>query len=278
MLDVMAAALAGEAAAGAIVHDFPDPDGEAAWLRYLLSTGEGWVAETDGAVVGFGIAAWRGAIHWLVSLFVRPEAQGRGIGRLLLERLWPPARGGDRATLVDAVSRPATSLYLRAGLTPRWPVLAFEGAAAPDAGKECGVHLQDDWPQAAQRVAGIDASVFGAARPADHAHWTQAGSAFRSVWTGDGEWLGYARWSPSGRLGPVALAKGADWPAALEALAAEMARGQLGRLRVMVPAVNEPALRWCVERGMRYRGMEIVVATRLPRLWNRCLIHRAGLP
>lgn len=278
MLDVMAAALAGGAAAGAIVHNFPDPDGEVAWLRYLLSTGEGWVAEIDGAVAGFGITAWRGAIDWLASLFVHPAKQGCGLGRLLLDQLWPDGLDGDRATVVDVASRPATSLYLRAGLMPRFLVLAFEGAAAAGTGNAGDVHLQDDWAQMAERVAGVDSAVFGAARPGDHAQWTESGFAFRSVWTAAGEWLGYARWSPFGRLGPVVLAEGADWPAALGALTAEASPDRLGRLRLMVPAVNEPAMRWCREQGMHYQGMEIAMATRLPGVWSRCLIHRAGLP
>ena len=278
LLAVMSAALAGEAAAGAIVHTFQDPEGEAAWLRYLLSTGEGRVAEIDGGVAGFGIAATRGATRWLVSLFVRPEAQGRGLGRLLLGQLWPSGFEGERATLVDAASRPATSLYLRAGLTPCFPVLAFEGP--PSRGPAGGhrLRLHDDWGEVAERVAAADAAAFGAARPGDHAHWAERGFAFRSLWSDAGKWLGYARWSPSGRLGPVVLAEGTDWPAALGALAADAARDGHERLRLLVPAVNGSALRWCQSLGMHYLGMEIAMATRLPGAWSRCLFHRAGLP
>jgi hypothetical protein len=138
--------------------------------------------------------------------------------------------------------------------------------------------LLDDWETVAEGVGVADAAVFGAARPSDHAHWDGRGFAFRSLWAETGEWLGYARWSPAGRIGPVVLAEGADWRAVLEALVGEAVRAGLKYLRLMVPAVNEPALRWCVERGMHYQGMEILLATRLPGEWNRCLIHRAGLP
>jgi len=277
LLSLMSAALAG-GSAGAIIHDFPDPDGEEAWLHYLVSTGEGWVAEIDGAAAGFGITVERGATRWLVSLFVQPAYQRRGLGRLLLDQLWPPGFKGERATLVDAASRPAMSLYLRAGLTPRLSVLAFEGQPSAGSAGTQRLHLHDDWKEVAGKVHVADAAAFAAARPTDHAHWAERGFAFRSLWRDPGEWLGYARWSSSGRLGPVVLTEGVDWPAALEALAGEAARGGLERLRLMVPAVNEPALRWCVERGLHYQGMEILLATRLPGEWNRCLIHRAGLP
>lgn len=278
MLEVMAAALAAEAASGAIVHAFPDREQETAWLRHLLMTGSGWVAEIGGGLGGFGITAWRGSVHWLVSLFVRPDAQGHGLGRLLLGQLWPPESRSHRATLVDAASRPAVSLYLDAGLTPRFPVLAFEGRIESVEGGASGMATRDDWPEVVQRVAVVDAASFGAERSIDHAHWTDRGFAFRSLWTAAGEWLGYGRWSPSGRFGPVVLIDGADWPAALQVLAASAARTGPERLRLRVPAVNENALQACRTLGLRYQGMEIVMATRPLSGWNRCLIHRAGLP
>jgi GNAT superfamily N-acetyltransferase len=274
----MYAALAHEASAGAMVRVYPDASSEAAWLRYVLTTGSGWVAEKDGAVVGFGISAWRGGIHWLVSLYVRPEAQHKGVGRQLLEQIWSPYSGADRATLVDAASRPAMRLYLNAGLVPAMPVLAFAGVMQADEGLVRGLVARDDRETVAELTDKADEAAFGAARPGDHAHWTAAGFAFRSLWTSDGGWIGYARWSPSGRLGPVVLAEGADWPAALTALAAQAYQEQIERLRLMVPAANESALRWCQELRLSYQGMEIAMVTRMPGAWSRCLIHRAALP
>ncbi len=278
LLEVMSTALAGEAAGGAIEHTYTDRDLETAWLRHLVSIGEGWVAEVDGGAAGFGVSVRRGAIRWLVSLFVRPESQGRGVGRSLLDRLWPPASGEDRATLVDAASRPAVGMYLQAGLTPRFPVLAFEGSVRGGSAGSAGIHLEEDGPRVADQVASADAAAFGTPRREDHAHWAAGGFGFRSLRAVDDAWLGYACWSPAGRLGPVVLAEGADWMAALDALAREVTSAGLKRLRLMVPALNRPALRWCSERGMRYQGMEILLATRRPGDWSRCLIHRAGLP
>lgn len=278
MLDVMTAALSAEAASGTILHVLPDREQETEWLRYLLATGQGFVAEIDGHVAGFGITAQRGSVHWLVSLFVLPDAQGQGLGRLLLERLWPAGLRTHRATLVDAASRPATSLYLHAGLTPRFPVLAFEGRIESDEASPSGLAAREDWPEVMQRVAQADEAVFGAERSIDHAYWTDRGFAFRSVWTTAGTWLGYGRWNPSGRLGPVVLVEDADWLAALGTLAADATRTGTERLRLMVPAVNESALQACRTLGLRYQGMEIVMATQPLTGWGRCLIHRAGLP
>jgi GNAT superfamily N-acetyltransferase len=277
MLDLMAAALAAETASGAIAHAFPDRQREIDWLRYLLRIGAGRVIEVDRRMAGFGITARRGSISWLVSLFVRPERQRRGLGRLLLEQLWP-AGSGDRATLVDAASRAATGLYLYAGLTPRIPVLAFETDLLPAPGAAHSVRLEDDQTGVAAQVSSADEQAFGASRAEDHAHWTDRGFAFRSLWGAPGQWLGYARWSPSGRLGPVVLEARTAWPEVLDALAGELGRAGLTRLKVMAPAVNQEAVRACHALGWRYQGMEIAMATCALSGWDRCLIHRAALP
>jgi hypothetical protein len=74
------------------------------------------------------------------------------------------------------------------------------------------------------------------------------------------------------------LVEDADWLAALGTLAADATRTGIERLRLMVPAVNESALQACRTLGLRYQGMEIVMATQPLTGWGRCLIHRAGLP
>jgi GNAT superfamily N-acetyltransferase len=49
---------------------------------YLDRLGRGWVAELDGEVVGFAYGARADASIW--ALFVRPEHEGKGIGKELL--------------------------------------------------------------------------------------------------------------------------------------------------------------------------------------------------
>jgi GNAT superfamily N-acetyltransferase len=55
-----------------------------------FARGHLWVAEECGAVLGFAALDAGAASVW--ALFVDPEAEGRGIGRLLLERLVAEAR------------------------------------------------------------------------------------------------------------------------------------------------------------------------------------------
>jgi hypothetical protein len=124
----------------------------------------------------------------------------------------------------------------------------------------------------------LDSDAFGSHRPGDHAYWTEAGCAFRRLCDEDQIGLGYGRWDPAGRLGPVVLKEGANWPGALRVLSQEAADAGIGRLRLLVPATNAGALQACRGMGLRYLGSEIAMATCPLEGWSRCLIHRAGLP
>lgn len=73
----------------------------------IEDTGRGWVVEEEGEVVAFAIGNAITGNIW--ALFVRPECEGRGYGRLLhdtmvdwlwttqLERLWLTTEAGTRA-------------------------------------------------------------------------------------------------------------------------------------------------------------------------------------
>ncbi len=279
MQAILKASLEAEEAAGGIRHRFSDRGREIAWLRYLVDdpAGGSWVAEANGEPVGFGITARRGAASWLAYLFVAPSHQGRGLGRNLLARLWPTG-GETRATLVDASSRVAFGLYLVLGLMPRSSVLAFEGRL-PAAGEVSGsVRAAGGADQPDLRTDELDRQVFGAARSRDHRAWTEMGLAYRSLRNASGEWLGYARWTPAGRLGPVALVRADLWPEALKATIGEMSASGIDSVRLMVPGKNASAMGWVVERGFRYQGMEVALSTKPTGDWSRCLIHRAALP
>jgi GNAT superfamily N-acetyltransferase len=276
LLDIMAGALAVEAGAGAIVHGFPDREREIAWLEYLIGdeAGQAIVADVRGEPAAFGITAHRGGVCWLALLFTAPAAQGRGIGRRILAQLWP-ADSGPRATLVDGSSRVAMAIYLQHGLVPQSCVLAFEGATAPARGAVGVVLEQGEEPE---RIDALDAQVFGGARRNDHAFWSSHGFALRQLRGAAGEWLGYARWSPAGRLGPMALVGDGDWPGAVSAVVGEMHAAGVAGVRMMIPSQNRSALRWALESGWTYKGMEVALATQSIGDWSRCLFHRAALP
>src|SRR5438132_12960512 len=120
-----------------------------------------WVAEDGDTIVGFGFSWMTGKFWFLSQLFVRPEAQAKGIGQALLSKTLTQAeRNGaaNRALITFAYSIASTGLYLKNGLYPREPLYRMatpaQGVAQnlPDAGRditpitpwpECG-----DWPDA----------------------------------------------------------------------------------------------------------------------------------
>ena len=74
-----------------------------------------WVAEVDGAVVGF-LAYGDGELTWM---YVHPSHQGRGVGTALLRHLfsYAAAQGVHRIELTVLDGNPARRLYEREGFT-----------------------------------------------------------------------------------------------------------------------------------------------------------------
>src|SRR5690349_1738475 len=73
------------------------------YIRHLLEFDPlgGIVAEEDGEVIGVGWVHPRGAVATIGPLAVEPRAQGRGVGRHLLERLLELAgKGAPQVRLV----------------------------------------------------------------------------------------------------------------------------------------------------------------------------------
>ena len=86
----------------------------AATAAYITGPGRGWVAEADGAIIGFSIANRSGLI-W--ALFVRPGWDGRGIGtRLLADCIgWLRGIGVAEAFLDTGPGTRAEGFYRHAG-------------------------------------------------------------------------------------------------------------------------------------------------------------------
>ncbi|MEE1651501.1 GNAT family N-acetyltransferase [Brachybacterium sp. J144] len=98
-------------------------DGEAFWRGYFSPTGPVLIAEVDGVPAGMArlvVEDEAGPAH-LYSVWVAPEARGRGAGQLLLRTGadWLAARHPGTALRLDVVAtnRPARRLYERLGFT-----------------------------------------------------------------------------------------------------------------------------------------------------------------
>lgn len=176
---------------------------------------------TDGRrIVAFGSAVIRERLWYLSMLFVLPEFQGAGLGRVLLDRLLPDDPAMPRAVATDSVQPISNALYARYGLVPRMPLLSLTGLPQrPEAFGELPsgiVALPFEEIAAGQpdglghrmlveAIDTLDRDLVGSAHPADHRFLrteSRHGWLFRGP---DGSPVGYGYAGEAGRVGPVAV-------------------------------------------------------------------------
>lgn len=100
----------------------------AARTRRLVEVDPGgcWVAEDDSGVLGFATSMVREQLWLLATYALRPEAQGRGIGRMLLDRVEEYGARCPRAMLSASEDPKALRRYHAAGFALH-PQLVFRG-------------------------------------------------------------------------------------------------------------------------------------------------------
>jgi GNAT superfamily N-acetyltransferase len=82
---------------------------------YLERSGRGWVAETDGEIVGFSYADNVNASIW--ALFIQPGREGRGLGKALLAQAtdWLFEQGHECIRLTTGAGTRADRFYAAQG-------------------------------------------------------------------------------------------------------------------------------------------------------------------
>jgi GNAT superfamily N-acetyltransferase len=102
----------------------------------LETQGKGWVAEHQGRVIGFSMADREESIIW--ALFLLPEWEGQGLGRMLLDQAvgWLCGEGSERIWLTTEAGSRAEGFYahlgwVRVGMTDRGEV-QFELRCQPN--------------------------------------------------------------------------------------------------------------------------------------------------
>jgi GNAT superfamily N-acetyltransferase len=267
------------------VADDPQPPAKGPVLSgftYEMGQGALRVAEDDtGRVIGFGgSVSWdgpRGALTYLADLFIAPNAQSHGVGQALLRAL--PLRTGERCVHASVDPR-AAALYIRAGMTPRWPNLWL--VADP----QWGAHGLDGLPggdialvEAAATdpdLAAWDLRHFGYARPRDLA-WLVASREAQTFWfQRAGATIGYgfvqrrcpeSLWRPDAwTVGPI----GAETPEDARdcvCAATRWAVARAGVARLGVPGPH-PALAPLIAAGCRIVYNEMFLASSEARIFD----------
>jgi GNAT superfamily N-acetyltransferase len=200
---------------------------------HVQGTGHALVATApDGHLLGYAGAWSRDGDWFLASLFVSPDAQGRGVGSALLDGVW--GEHARRRTITDAIQPVSNVLYGRRGLLALTPILWFGGLPA----------VRPDVPPAAAEetvsLAAIDLAAYGFDRSVDHTYWERL--ARRTVSAG-----AYSYAFPGGSIGPVA---GETPAAAAAALTAELARAE-EPVALRIPASSRALVEVALRAGLR---------------------------
>jgi hypothetical protein len=232
----------------------------------LASDPDGYFcAVEEGQIRGMVSALVRGPVWYLSMFFVLPGAQGRGMGRALLERAlaYGEARAAEIRCTWATLDPRAQARYVMAGMAPRWPIYRLDGDAAAVARLTVRAGLdpreREVWcePAAAEKLT---AEVFGHGRADDLAHCRTDGGAALAIERG-GEFAAFA-YRRGERIGPAA---GRDEKALIKAVAAAAAAGAIGGKSVTarVPGACASLLAALVSSGFRLGDPTLFMASRL---------------
>jgi GNAT superfamily N-acetyltransferase len=230
------------------------------------------------AIDAFAVVVVRGPLRFLSMLFVLPGAQGRGLGRALLEAVLPDegqSRDTSRATSTDSAQPISNGLYASLGIVPRIPLLRLVGLperpdAFPDLPDGIGVLPFDEVEHGADglgtaalaaELAGLDREIIGFAHPVDHAFVTAEGRRGFLYQDRTGAAAGYGYTSESGRVGPIAVSD----PSLLGAVVGHLVtavqpRGAFG---LWVPGSADQAVVPLLRAGFRLDGFPVMLC------WDR---------
>ena len=184
-----------------------DRDWLADAIRHVLRTDpDGTVLATDdGTPTAFATSYLRDSYWFLSFLFVSPDAQGRGVGKALLDAAMPPESDGlTRALVVESFQPVSTGLYAGHGITPRGVRYVLTGltdpARLPESGT--GIEVADVTSDAIAEMSELDRRQLGFARPADHEWWLRSEMTARA-YRRHGALVGYAYVDEEGIVGPA---------------------------------------------------------------------------
>jgi GNAT superfamily N-acetyltransferase len=136
--------------------------------HHLLATDPGgcWVAEADGEVVGFATSSVRELMWILASYAVRPQLQGRGLGRALLEAALHHGRGCLRGMLNASEDPQALRRYATSGFRLH-PQMLLRGTVERSL-LPVVRHVREGTPGDRDLLDSLDRRTRGAAHGPDH--------------------------------------------------------------------------------------------------------------
>jgi len=242
-----------------------------------------WVAEADGAPLGFAFSWMRQRFWFLAQLFVRPGTQSKGLGQAMLSRTMRHAEENgaeNRALITMAYNTASAGLYIRNGLYPREPLLRLVAPAPLVAERIATPGLEavaiEPWPGPREWLGRIDEEVLGFRRESHHA-FQLGGVAARALRIEQaGRPVGYAYVSGAGHVGPLAVSPGADAGEALKAAVRGALEVQPKQVSMVVPGRADRMLDVAFGLGFRIDEPFVLLSARPFGDWSRYLPSNPG--
>jgi GNAT superfamily N-acetyltransferase len=208
---------------------------------------EWWIAEdrADGKLIGYARSVERDGLFELSELFVRPDKQSAGLGKLLLEKAFPSGRGEVRAIVATDDVR-GLARYYGAGTAARFAMFSLTGQPRRAAAES--YEAVRAGPAEIGEFAAMERTVVGYARHADYP-WLLKNReiyAYRHA----GRTVGFGCFSETGQ-GPIVALEPYHQPAILlhfETLA--HSRG-MESISFQVPSINVVVMHHLFERGYK---------------------------
>jgi GNAT superfamily N-acetyltransferase len=246
----------------------------------------------DPPIDAFVSVVVRDSLWFLSMLFVLPHAQGRGLGRRLLDAVSRNGRGADavRATATDSLQPISNALYASLGIVPRLPLFRLVGlpdrrGALPTMPADIEIAAFEEVRADADGIGSaallgelnaLDRDILGFERPADHAFLAGEGRRGFLYCDRAGAARGYGYTSESGRVGPIVVAdQGLLGPVAGHLVQAVEPRGAFG---IWVPGAAAEAMVPLLRAGLRIDGFPTILCWDRPFAdWSRAVPISPGL-
>jgi GNAT superfamily N-acetyltransferase len=262
----------------------PITDEPSTEMRHLLRTDPklAWLAIEGGRPIGFSVGFVRDELWFLANLFVLPEAHSKGVGGELLKRCL--AGGIERGTRIRAVASShdlgAQTLYIRAGMVPRFPLYGIEGAArglcelasprAPMKETIKPAALSKAW---IRRLGDLDEVIWGRRRDGEHRFWLgECKFSCLTIADTSGALLAYAYYAravsrapwdrEAYRIGPVAARSARQQVMLLRAIGDAMKDHAGATVEFRVPGINMTVLSALLGAGFKIDHIGHFMASR----------------
>jgi predicted N-acetyltransferase YhbS len=228
-------------------HDFVSVE-QARGFAQMLTMGNpaiyGIVAESEGKFVGSNFLWEQNEIAGVGPITVDPNAQAKGVGRLLMQGVIERGKDAPGIRLVqDAFNTASMSLYASLGFDIKEPLVLIEGAISGDLPATVEVR-----PIAEEDYAACDelcVKIHGFSRGAELRATAQMMPAF--VVRRDDKIVGYASAPNFWQLNHAVAETDEDMFALLTGAANQTAQP----LVFLLPTRQGDLFRWCLEKGMK---------------------------